>query len=370
MVNFLGSLFNKTTESVLGIDIGSSSIKLIQLKKKGGKAILETYGELALGPYAGVEVGRATNLPYEKISEALSDLLREAATTTRKSGLAIPFGASLMALMEMPAVEQKQLAQMIPIEARKYIPVPLSEVMLDWWVIPKPDTRDMEPDEGESKLPQLEKVDVLAVAIHNDAINKYQQIVQKVELEASFFEIEIFSTIRSVLDQDIAPVMIFDLGAALTKLYVVERGIVKNSHTVNRGSQDLTLTISKSFNITMANAEIMKRNYGTHTGAQDKDIADLVALSTEYIFDEANRVIMGYQKKYNKNIGRVVLVGGGVKIHDFLNLAKENLETEVILGNPFSKIEVPAVMEDMLKRTGPEFSVAAGIALRKLHELG
>ena len=62
-IPFLCDFFKKAGQSVLGIDIGSSSIKIVQLRKKGGKAVLETYGELALGPYAGVEIGRATNLP-------------------------------------------------------------------------------------------------------------------------------------------------------------------------------------------------------------------------------------------------------------------------------------------------------------------
>src|SRR3989344_3130059 len=132
MLNFFSSFFKKRETSVLGIDIGASAIKIVQLKRKGGKAILETYGALSLGPYAKVEIGRATNLPVETVITALTDILREAKTTTKRGGLAIPFGASLMSIIEMPMVPEKQLAQMIPIEARKYIPVPISEVSLDW----------------------------------------------------------------------------------------------------------------------------------------------------------------------------------------------------------------------------------------------
>jgi Tfp pilus assembly PilM family ATPase len=102
------------------------------LRKKGGKAVLETYGELALGPYAKAEIGQATNLPTEKIIEALSDLMREKEVniTTNKCGIAIPFSSSLMSLIEMPMLPYKQLASMVPLEARKYIPVPISEVTL------------------------------------------------------------------------------------------------------------------------------------------------------------------------------------------------------------------------------------------------
>ncbi len=82
LTDFFGKFFAEKAPSVLGIDVGSSSIKVVQLKRKKGKAVLETYGELALGPYAGIEIGRSTNLPTEKIAEAIVDVLKEANTTT------------------------------------------------------------------------------------------------------------------------------------------------------------------------------------------------------------------------------------------------------------------------------------------------
>jgi type IV pilus assembly protein PilM len=192
MANFFSNLFGKTSESVLGIDIGSSSIKVVQLRKKGGRAILETYGALALGPYAKIEIGRATRLPIEKVIEALKDILRESKTTTVSCGIAIPFSASLMALIEMPHVGPRGLAQMVPIEARKYIPVPITEVTLDWSVVP----RNEEVPLGEERTsPSGTKTDVMLVAIHNDVLASYQDIVSKVGLNASFFEIEIFHMI-------------------------------------------------------------------------------------------------------------------------------------------------------------------------------
>ncbi len=370
MAGFLSNLFGRKSESVLGIDIGSSSIKVVQLSRKGSKAVLETYGELSLGPYAGVEIGRATNLGPDKIIEALKDVLRESSTTTKNAGLAIPFSASLMTVMEMPMLPQKQLAPMIPIEARKYIPVPISEVTLDWWIIPKADNPNLETEEEIPEAKKGEKLDILVVAIHNDVINRYQQIIQAVNLDAGFLEIEIFSTIRSAVEQDVAPVMVFDMGAASTKLYIIERGVIRNTHTVNRGSQDITLALAQSLATTVANAEVLKRNYkaGTTEGDAGK-IGEIVTLTLDYIFSEANRVIFNYQHRYNKNISKVILVGGGVKVGGFFEAAKKGLQTEVVLGDPFGKTEVPAFLENMLRTTGPEFAVALGIALRRLSEI-
>ena len=401
MANFFSNIFKKKETSVLGIDIGTSAIKIVQLKHKGGRAILETYGALALGPYAKVEIGRATNLPVETVIAALADILREAKTTTKRGGVAIPFSASLMSIIEMPLVPDKQLAQMIPIEARKYIPVPISEVSLDWSVIPRDQFKSADgsggvPGEGRGEIssentgggigqeqgvvgggimggPKIErnivpKTDVLLVAIHNDTIREYQDIVKKTGLDANFFEIEIFSTIRSVLDQNNEPVMILDMGAASTKLYIVERGAVRNSHTINHGSQDVTTILATSLSVPVEKAEILKRTIGWSKDLANKDIAEAISLSLDNVFSEARRVALNYQAKYKKSIEKAVLVGGGAAMRGFAELAQKSLEMPVVLGDPFSKVEAPAFLADILKRNGPEFAVALGIAIRRLQD--
>lgn len=362
----------KESQSVVGVDIGSSAIKVVQIKKKGGKAVLETYGALALGPYAQKDIGQSTNLKTDKLVEALSDIRREANVTSKEAGIAIPFRSSLMSIVEMPEVPDKELAQMIPIEARKYIPVPISEVALDWSIIPK--DKYAEDGEGATDQKSVEKKfptrDVLVVAIHNDAIDKFQSIVTKSELNTKFFEIEIFSTMRSVLDaQEKAPVMIFDMGAAFTKLYIVERGTVRASHTINRGSQDITSAIAKGLQISVAEAERLKRGVGLATAENGKSVTDIVDLTLSYIFSESARVLTNYQSKYKKTVQKVILVGGGSGLKGLKEYASDKIGAEVVLGDPFGKTETPAFIDSVLRQVGPEFSVAMGIAIRRLQEL-
>lgn len=371
----LANLFgNKGEPRALGIDIGSSAIKIVQIKRKGAQAVLETYGELALGPYAGLTVGQAVQLPPEKLAAALSDLMneKEVNITTKKCGLSIPFASSLMSVIEMPEVNAKELATMVPLEARKYIPVPIEEVMLDWSIIPKSEIRQEAPEEtplgAEPKMisASVPKIDVLTVAIHKETIARYQDIVQKAGLDAGFFEIEIFSTMRSVIDEALRPVMIMDMGAASTKLYIIERGIIRLSHTINRGSQDITSTISKSLGITLEQAEVMKRNVGAI--GQDQKLTDLIVLVLDYIFAEVNTTLLSFEKKYNKTVSKVILVGGGAALKGLSDLAKNNFKTEVEMGAPFNKLSAPAFLENILRKTGPEFAVAIGLALRRLAE--
>lgn len=366
-MDFLSGLFKKKEVSVLGVDIGSSSIKVVELKKRGEKAILETYGELSLGPYGGATIGQSVNLSTEKMIEAMTDLLaeKEVALTTRICGVAIPFRASLLSVIELPDVGRKELESMVPIEARKYIPVPVSEVTIDWSIIPPLENENEEVQEA-SKMKTLE---ILLVAIHNNIINQYKEIVTKTALDAKFFEIEVFSSIRAVLEGMSGPLMVFDMGASTTKLYLIDRGLVEYSHTINRGSQEITANIARLLNVSVEEAEVMKRSIGMGKTSSGVDLSEAVSLIADHIFSEANRFLFEYQKKHNRNIKSVVLVGGGSALRGFRELAAENFKVEVIAGNPFEKIEVPAFLEDILRQTGPEFAVAAGCALRCLQEV-
>lgn len=370
----LGTTFaGKQSSSVLGVDISSSSIKLVQLKNDKGTAVLETYGEIALGPFAESEIGQSVNLPPAKLAEALKELIKEANVTTTSCGVSVPFAASLVKLIEVPPLDAQKLATVIPIEARKYVPVPIGEVHLDWFVVPETEQKLFEgaknPEEAEGK--ELKNKMALIVAMHNETLRKYTETLKLAGLHPSFYEIEVFSNIRATVARSLAPVAIIDLGAATSKLYLVELGIVLASHMVQAGSQDITHSLASSTHISMAKAEEMKRQAGILTGVANDDVASVshaATLTMEQIFTDARRVLLGFQKRYNKVITKVILTGGGATLKGMPEFARQQLELEIELADPFGQVQAPAFLEEALKGAGPDFVVAVGLALRKLHE--
>ncbi len=364
------SLIKKKSESFVGIDIGSSSVKVVQLRKNKGVVILETYGELSLGPYANVEVGRATNLSSQEIGEALKALLVEANVTTSQCGVSIPLKSSLVFTMEVPYTSEAQLAQMIPIEARKYIPVPISEVDLDWKIIPTEAHSSTFMGEEETKpVGTGDVINILVAAIHKDDVSKQKEIVKGANLNLNFLEIEIFSTIRSVAGQNTAAFAVLDMGAGSSKVYLVENGMVRESHTIGRGSQDITLNISRSLGIDVNKAEEKKINVGVKGEKDDMGVAEIVSSTLEYIFIEANKTILNYQKKSQKNVDKLIITGGGAIVNGMQEFVESKFDMEAEIADPFSKIETPAFLDDLLKQVGPGFAVALGIALRGLRQL-
>lgn len=369
MSNIFSKIFGNgstSSASALGIDFGSSAIKVVQLSKKNNKAILETYGSLALGTYGGQQIGRVMNLNTADLSRATLDLLKEASTTSALAGVAIPSSSSLVFMISLPGnLSEEELKSIIPNEARKYIPVPIEEVSLDWSLIPAQAKIDQPADGSFGSENVQAKTDVLVVAIHNETVQRFKEVSDKTQIETAFFEMEVFSTIRSTFNREFTPVVLIDMGASKTKLSIVEYGIVRVFHIINRGSQDITLAISQSLNIPFADAEIRKRSAGLEASI-DKEVADIVKPSIDYILGEANTVVLAYEKKYNKAISKVILSGGGARTLGFLKYATNNFRMEVVYGNPFSKTEAPAFLAPVLETSGPEFAVAVGLALRQI----
>jgi len=369
------NLFKKEIHSFLGVDIGSSSIKIVQMRREKGRAILETYGAIALGPYGNVEIGRATQLPVDKITAALKDVIKEANVTTIDAGLAIPYSSSLVSVIKLPAAVADKLDQVMPLEARKYIPVPITEVQLDWSLV--------SGGKGSTGTPS-DKIEVMLVAIRNDTVEKYRHIAEDSQLAAAFLEIEVFSAARASLEHGIAPVAVVDFGAATTKFYVVERGIIRESHIINRGSQELTLNASRALNITVMQAEELKRKLGimaveaevAHAalegvpGMTTADVQQSFDLSLAPVMSEISHTLGSFEQRMGQAISAIVFTGGGSALRGFKEYAQNKLQTEVRLADPFSKVEVPAFLEGVLKEIGPEFSVAVGLALRLLQERG
>src|SRR3989344_4786652 len=264
--NFFSRITNfaaGTEDSAVGIDIGSSSIKVVEIRKKAGKAILETYGAIALGPYDSLDAGTVTNLPVDKTVEALKEVLKQSGVTSTGGAFAIPVQSSLVFTIELPyQVKEAEISSIVPTEARKYIPAPITEVSFE--------EMNTEVSNADAPPKPKDKKTVLVVATQNDAVSKYRSIVSQCRLAASFFEIEIFSSIRSNFEHELSPVLLLDLGASRTKLSIVEFGMVPGYHTIEGGRADITQAISQSLCIPFAEAERMKKEFGLFGNGAEK----------------------------------------------------------------------------------------------------
>lgn len=355
----LGGIFKgaSSSTSVVGLDIGSSAIKAVQLKKEHGRVVLETYGAVSLGPYAKKEIGEVVAPDKEVIAAALKDLFKEANITTGSVAVAVPSASSLVFVLELPKVSEQELKNIVPTEARKYIPVPLDEVSMDWWEMPEQD------EDEESKT-----VKILVVAIRKDSISYLQAIMQEVQLDLQFFEVELFSNIRASLEHELQPIALVDFGASATRVAIIEYGIVRHFQVINRGASSLSHLLTQSMQVSFIKAEDLKKDVGVvrqkNPDETKKYVHETLSSSLGEILGEVQGAILNYERNRNKVVTKVVVVGGGGRMPGLLDFVSRKLNIEVASALPFSKTQNPAFLDEVLDQIGVEFGVAVGLALR------
>ncbi|MBI2474150.1 MAG: type IV pilus assembly protein PilM [Candidatus Taylorbacteria bacterium] len=372
--SFLDNIINLVKpkeESVLGIDIGSSSIKVVQVRQKTGRAILETYGEIALGPYGNTDIGRAVKLKPNQAIAAVDDVLREANTTTKLCGVAIPLASSLITTMKIPQVAGTNLEEMVTMEARRYIPVSLAEITLDWQVIPEVAGSSAGVTIAEGATATADKptsANILIVAVHTETITDLKQLSDSTLLQSKFFELEAFSTIRASIPGERRTVAVVDFGASATKVYVAANGVIKLSHIIPFGSQDTTLSIARATGMPVSEAERRKRQAGMGDDVMGVNLKTIVEVNAAFVTNEILKVVREYQMKNGTMVEEVVFTGGGIAFKGLYDLISQKLGIRTRIADPFQSLVAPAFLSGILKDIGPSFSVAIGAALRALAE--
>jgi len=357
--------------NVVGIDIGSSSIKVVQLRYTGKTATLVTYGELQLGPYAGIELGQITSLSEQKVTQALVDVVRESSVTTKAGVLAIPYTSSFMTVINVTAPPGEEVGPRIPVEARKYIPVPIKEITLDWFLISSAET-DTEVEHT-----------VLLAALHNDSLAKFNHIITGASMVEIASEIEVFSTIRAAMVPADKLVAVVDLGAAATRVYIISNGTVKQIHSIKNGGAALTEILTKEKNQSFLEAELLKREYGlalpveatTPTKPTEAGVPNSAPVigQSEFVKEvnrigtEINHFLKRYERVYKESVPKIILTGGNATLNGLVDEFRGVFGSEVVLADPFAKVVYPSFMEDTLKQVGPSFTVAIGVALREMN---
>jgi len=360
------SFFKKKSKSCLGIDIGTSSIKIVQLTKEGEKFDLVTYGEISTIGYLE-RLNDAFQITSLKTLEAVTRemlriLLEKAETTTKNAVMTIPVFSSFVSVMEVPEMAEKELAHAIEFEARRYVPIPISEVILDWKIIETGLIRDeISPKPFRGRR-------ILLIAVPTEVINKYLKIADDLGLKISALELESFSVARSLMAGDRSSACVLDIGARASSFTIVDKGVVQMSHSLDVAGAEMTKTLATGLGVASRRAEEFKLSYGIdHKEGEDKkrEIKELLRLPIEKIVDEIERMLISYQMKTDRKIEKLILNGGSAQLMGLEDYVKQRLDVKTIPAYPWPRVIYPTVLQEVLKRIGPEFSVAAGAAMRE-----
>lgn len=350
----LRSLFEHDRR-VIGLDIGSASVKLVQLRFEKERALLETYGEVAAGPYQDSSAGKAVSLGEDRLGEMIRDVWRESGARSRRVIVGVPLRNSFVTFIDLPQMSEKELARAIPFEARKYIPLPLSEVEIDWWSISPLANKE---EEG------LESLTVLLAAVQKETISAYERVVKKAGLSLVGFEIEIFSVARVAASAFRSSLIVLDMGATSTKTAIIDRGALRMTRAIDKGSQALTLALSHALGVDFERAEATKRELGIQKRPETEQIRKTLIPLIDTIFDEIGRFQGEYERKFQRTIDKIVLAGGGALLPGLLDYAVDHFRREVFYADAFASVSYPPLLSPVISQLGAPLAQAVGLALR------
>lgn len=361
------NIFKKKPKSVLGIDIGTSSIKVVQLKKEEERFKLENYGEVATAGYLERldESFQTTSLrKLEAVTrEMLTVLFKEAEIEARHTVMAIPIFSTFVSVIEMPEMVEKELSRAIEFEARRYVPIPLAEVVLDWKILES----GMIKDDVSSRPFKGKRI--LLIAVPKEVVNKYIKIAEALNLKIIALELESFSSARALMNNNLESMCILDIGARATSFTIVDKGLIQMSHSLDVAGAEMTRALATGLDIASKRAEEFKVAHGlNHTNDLGKreEIKELLNIAIDKIIIEVERMVNNYQAKTERKVEKLILNGGSAQLTGLAEYIEKKLGIKTVIAGPWSKIDYPDSLENILKKIGPQFSVAAGAAMREI----
>lgn len=340
-------IFSRNVKSRLGIDIGTASIKVIELTKESNRFQLANYGLFELDPDA-----EGAKLSNTDVIAGIKEILGRAQIKTRDVVASIPSFPTFATTITLPYLSEEDIAKAMPFEARKYIPIPLSEVQLDWAIVNVP------------KTPQS-TVDVFLVAVPKEEVARYQAIMKGAELNLRALELENFALIRALIGNDLSPIAVINIGGRSTSILIVENGFQRASHDYEIGGFEITKSISRALGVSLKRAEEFKRNYGVRD-ADDNIIRQAMISLIDMMAFETNKTIHNYEDQKKTKIAKILLVGGLGNMLDFTQYFATKLGREVSPGNSLARVVIPPQLESLRSEINSTFVVSLGLAMREI----
>ena len=285
-------------------------------------------------------------------------MLKKAKIKSANVVASIPSFSTFTTVIEMPYLSEEDLARALPFEARKYIPVPLNEVVLDWSII------DIPTGPIESTKPT--SVDVFLAAVPKDETVRYQRIMRGAGLKLRALELENSALIRALLGNDLSPTVIVNIGGRSTSIVIVNRGYERLSHNYEVGGFEITKSISRSLNVSLEKAEELKKKLGLKEINENVINSAMKSLVDMMVF-ETRKTITSYEETKNQKVSKVLLVGGLTNMPNFANYFQQKLGKEVSMGNALARVVYPQSLSPVIQELSSTFAVATGLAMRETH---
>jgi len=235
----------------------------------------------------------------------------------------------------------------------------LAEVTLDWQVI-----------EGGVSDQKKEKLKILLVAVPNEVINQYRKIAEMTKLELLALEAEAFGLVRSLIGERKEIILLVDIGAQSTTCSIVEKRILKMSYSFDMSGNELTEVIAKGLGVDYKEAEALKEKYGISSLSSletpASEVKEILLPLVDVILKEIDKISHNFYLTEGKDIQKIIMAGASSFLPGLKEYFQSYFKKEIEIGNPFSNIFCPPILEQTLKEMSSAYAISVGTALRGL----
>lgn len=359
------------SSSLIGLDIGSSSIKMVQLKPSGKGFALVSYAVQEISDEAVEDID--PDLKPTVLAEGLRRLYKEKKLSNRNVVTAVSGDAVIVRYIKLPFMTQDELKNVISYEAEQHIPLPIDQVVIDFHIL------------GEVQEDNQKKIEVLLVAAKEEMVDDHIEILKKARLKPKVIDVDSFA-MENAYEQNYGvesgqTVALINIGAKITTINVVEDGVSHLTRDFSVAGNQFTKEIQREFNLSFAQAEELKRQQGAVSVESDEimltrmpDKDDRSMRISEAVTPVLNKMLSEFRRSFDfyensikrRPISKVLLTGGGSRLKNIEKFFSDKLGVPTEIGDPFKGIELPrGVDAEELRKVAPALMVGVGLALRK-----
>ncbi|HAI22362.1 TPA: hypothetical protein DCP77_01950 [Candidatus Collierbacteria bacterium] len=328
-----------------GLDIGSTSIKILKIDGKKISAVV-----VAANP-SNKNLMAMNNAEKIALADHLKELIKSAGLKGKQVVASISESLVFSKLMQLPIMSSPELATAIKWELDQSVPFPPNEVETSWAVLNKP-----------NKIKGDEKISVYVVAVPTPVSDAYVQLLELVELSPLRLENEIPALMRSFSSvmSDENPSILVNIGSSGTGLVLAGKEQIFGNYYLPFGGLVMTKLIADAFGLPLDQAESYKRTYGMVKDQLEGKMFTVLKPVIDNLAGELKKLTIAYQNEHPEStVNRIILTGGGAYLLGLIPYLSESLSgVEIVMGNPFSGMSI----DQKNSALGPVFAIAYGLA--------
>ncbi len=332
-----------------GLDIGSTAIRLVELRGATGSKALVKYAYLPIEGNIAISESKADQ---QKLGQAIAQLVSQARVSTSNVAVGIPSSRVFTTVAEVDRLSPSELAKSIPLQADSLIPTPLAESKIDWALM------------GDSPTDKT-KAEILLTSVPNQFVEDRLDMLEAIGLNVIAFEPDNLAMSRALAVPDNTPQLILDVGRHSTDLVILMGGLPHLTRSIPTGVEAITKAANQNLNVDAKQAEQFVFKFGLSKDKLEGQVFQAISGTVDILTVEIEKSIKFFETRYTgMKLARIIVTGGASVIPEFPLYLANKFATNVEIGNAWRNVSFSAARQNELLAISNQFGVAVGLAER------